>query len=150
MVLCAEHMRASLGDGVTTGFEGTTDHFCFTCHPKWFREFIKRYQRQRPWLDKITKDDIVYISGPMSGMENHNKPAFWMMEEILKQSGCQVLSPAHHQPDMGYAWYMKRDIRMLCDATAMVLLRGWSKSYGAIIESTVAGVIDLTKYEEII
>lgn len=38
----------------------------------------------------------VYISGPMSGMENLNFPAFNGAESVLKSAGYTTLNPATH------------------------------------------------------
>lgn len=96
----------------------------------------------------ITSADIVYISGPMSGLPEYNKPAFFLAEKIISTLiGAQVLNPAH-QPS-GHSWgeYMRRDIDLLSRATAVLALPGWQQSRGARIEINWAIQAGLTIVE---
>ncbi len=81
---------------------------------------------------KITKDDVVYISGPMSGIIKFNIPAFYEAESLIRgKFGCKVLNPAKHEQGLSYDAYLKIDLVMVEVCTVMVLLPGWEKSEGA-------------------
>ncbi len=86
----------------------------------------------------ITPEDIVYISGPMTGIAQANKPAFFAMQRRLEACGCQVLNPAIHPDGLSWAQYMRLDIPMVCQATVVVLLPGHHRSRGATVERLVA------------
>jgi hypothetical protein len=81
---------------------------------------------------------LVYICGPMTGIKEHNIPAFNDAEKSLRALGYKVLNPAIHEaPDSDKAtweWYMRSSIRMVTRADGIALLSGWGKSKGAILE----------------
>ena len=87
---------------------------------------------------------IVYIAGPMSGLPQHNYPAFNRAEEKLAALGYTVLNPVHVDllNDTGkpqaWDWYMRKTIAMLVEADAVALLEGWQKSTGARLEKHIA------------
>lgn len=92
----------------------------------------------------------VYVSGPMSGVENYNFPAFHAASEDLRGMGHTVYSPAEMDeaagvepaadgklPDPGdYAGFLARDIEVIAKERieAIVLLPGWENSGGAKTE----------------
>ncbi len=80
----------------------------------------------------------VYLSGPMSGIEGCNRPAFEAAYAKLKAAGHEVVSP-HEAPSMD-SWedYMRHDLRMLLDCEVIALLPGWMASRGAQLEYRVA------------
>ena len=84
----------------------------------------------------------VYISGPMTGYENNNYPAFFAAEEQLKQAGYDVINPARNTPpDPATAtWesFMRMAIKQVCDADFVARLDGWEFSKGANIEIDLA------------
>lgn len=93
---------------------------------------------------KITHDDIVYISGPMTGMPDCNRTAFDATEQWLVDNiGCGVLNPARWPDGWEYGHYMRRAYIDLCHATAVVLLPGWAGSRGALTEVQAAGILGL-------
>jgi hypothetical protein len=82
-----------------------------------------------------------YISGPITGYPDDNKPAFDRTAEILRASDFAVLNP--HDLDLidkVETWEdnLKRDIRYLVDCDAVLLLPGWDKSKGARLEVSIA------------
>ena len=88
---------------------------------------------------------VLYIAGPMTGMPDHNYPAFDTAAERLRSWGHLVLNPTileQHNPTPGtpqpWDWYMRRALRMLLDAEGVALLPGWASSRGATIERDLA------------
>src|SRR5580658_9414091 len=84
--------------------------------------------RVSPMIANCTKKRIIYISGPMSGIEDHNFPAFNAAAADLRARGYEVLNPAEN--DSGsthHSWefYMKQDIPNVCKSDAVVTLPGW-------------------------
>jgi len=83
----------------------------------------------------------LYLSGPMTGIPAMNFPAFHAIAAQLRSEGYTVLNPA--ETDNGdtskpWAYYIRKDIRMVCDADAIVVLPGWQNSKGARIEVACA------------
>lgn len=92
----------------------------------------------------------VYLSGPMTGYPEHNKPAFHARAWEWRREGWDVFSPAEEPP--GYTEanrpeYLKRDIRALLDCDAIAVLPGWQKSEGARMEVTVAKALRYPIYD---
>jgi len=101
-----------------------------------------------------------YISGPMSGIEEHNFPAFFEAENFLAHGVHEVWSPKTHElvgriefPELVnpaamdepgnvgshlHAWYLRRDIKELLECATIVLIDGWENSKGALVELQVA------------
>lgn len=82
----------------------------------------------------------VYLSGPMTGYPEHNFPAFAAAREELRADGLTVLCPAEAGTVHGWDWaqYLKRDLALLFQAEAVVVLPGWRDSKGAALEVYVA------------
>jgi len=81
----------------------------------------------------------VYIAGPMTGLPEFNFPAFFRVAEIVRQQGHEAINPAEAAPpDMPWAWYMRRALRLLLDADEVWMLPGWEHSPGARMEFHVA------------
>lgn len=96
----------------------------------------------------ITTDATIYLSGPMTGLDDYNRPAFDAAENWLRDRfGCEVLNPARHPDGWAYADYMREAFRDLCDATAVVLLPGWSASRGSVAEVSAASILGLDVVE---
>ena len=88
---------------------------------------------------------MTYLAGPMSGIPEHNYPAFRAAAKALRDKGYRILSPHEETPcpdhdhPMPYAYYIRRDLLALltrCDSIA--LLPGWENSSGAQLEYAVA------------
>ncbi|BBM66336.1 hypothetical protein VA249_29820 [Vibrio alfacsensis] len=76
----------------------------------------------------------VYIAGPMTGLPEVNKPAFFAKEAELKQEGKTVLNPAILPDGMSWEEYMHICIPMVQVADEIYMLRGWESSRGAVWE----------------
>ena len=82
----------------------------------------------------------IYVSGPMTGLPENNFPAFHAATAMLRERGHTVFNPAEvgEIPGMTWEFYMRKDIKMLCEADAIYLLPGWEKSKGAHLELHIA------------
>ena len=82
----------------------------------------------------------IYIAGPMTGIKDMNFPAFHAAAAELRALGHEVVNPAELNPDPGTPWAqcMRVDIAQLVTCDAVVLLPGWEKSKGALIERDLA------------
>lgn len=81
---------------------------------------------------------MIYISGPMSGYEDFNRPAFARAAAALRELGHQVVSPPEVTDSTDWIEAMRADIKALCDCTAIAMLPGWTQSRGAQIELRIA------------
>ena len=83
----------------------------------------------------------LYLSGPMSGYPQENRPTFATAAAWLRQRGHDVVSPAEIVPtDAGATWEdcLRMDIAALITCEAIVLMRGWPQSKGARLELSEA------------
>ena len=82
----------------------------------------------------------VFISGPMTGIEDFNRPAFMDAEEKLKSAGFSVFNPAWLRFDSGFdnAAIMAVDLAALSHCNYIYQLEGWEKSKGASAEWSFA------------
>jgi hypothetical protein len=95
----------------------------------------------------MEQDKIVwYLSGPMTGIEEYNFPAFAKAAKFLRDQGLEVVS-AHEikHEDNGVpgslTWdaYLRGDlIEMLKKCNGIILLPGWENSKGASLEFQLA------------
>jgi len=81
---------------------------------------------------------IVYIAGPMKGLEEHNRPAFIAAEIELNERGYKVLNPAILPEGMDEAKYMPICLQMVAAADVVATLPGWQNSDGAQLETIFA------------
>ena len=88
------------------------------------------------------KDNMkrIYISGPMTGLPEFNFPAFHAAAAKLRERGHAAVNPAEINAETGGDWhyYLKADIKALCDCDALALLPGWQNSKGAHLELHIA------------
>jgi hypothetical protein len=87
---------------------------------------------------------IVYLSGPMTGIEEFNFPAFHSAATDLRAKGFEVISPAEiEHPIQTWEACMRNDIRELMRADKVAVLPGWEKSKGAKIEVQLASALGM-------
>jgi hypothetical protein len=91
------------------------------------------------------KKQLVYLSGPMSGIPDYNFPAFHAYAKHLRDRGFDVFNPAEADEKEGRtaentAWecFLRRDIRALVDCDAIAMIPGWMDSKGATLEHYIA------------
>lgn len=82
----------------------------------------------------------VYLSGPMSGLPDHNFPAFNAEAARLRALGYDVVNPVDINPDPGTPWHecLRHDLAALLTCDTLALLPGWQGSTGAHLEMHVA------------
>lgn len=88
----------------------------------------------------------VYLSGPMTGIDDHNGPAFAAAAERFERDGCRVINPHRlvSVPGMTRKAAIRRDINDILLADEVHMLRGWKRSDGARLERKIALELGLT------
>lgn len=76
---------------------------------------------------------VVYIAGPISGVENYWEP-FEAVEAELTALGFVVLTPTKLPPEIDNGRAMKICLSMIDQADAVYFLQGWNLSIGANLE----------------
>lgn len=86
----------------------------------------------------------LYIAGPMSGYEGHNKMAFQDAEAKLWLMNYDPVNPApYERPDFEWADYLKRDIPLLLQCQGVATLPNWQQSKGATLEVHIAQQLNM-------
>ena len=82
----------------------------------------------------------LYISGPMTGYENFNYPAFHEAKKQLEEKGFEVISPADMPIREDWDWidYILLDIDAVFQVDGVATLLGCGKSQGSRIECAIA------------
>ena len=74
----------------------------------------------------------IYISGPMTGIENLNRDMFDEAESLLRECGENPINPHNFPEQKSYEDYLLLDLEMIAMAAdAIALLPGWESSPGA-------------------
>ena len=92
----------------------------------------------------------IYIAGPMTGLPEHNFPAFHAAAERLGKAGWDVVNPADNfggRTDLPRSAYLRADMAALIQCDAIALLPGWELSVGAALEAAVAAEIGLSFFD---
>lgn len=92
---------------------------------------------------------VVYLSGPMTGLKDFNKPVFFKAAEILRAAGLRVFNPAENGLPSSAPWneHMRADIKALMDCHVIAMLPGWEASEGAGIELRLACDLGMRVYD---
>jgi hypothetical protein len=82
----------------------------------------------------------IYVAGPMSGIKDHNYPAFFAAALALRQRGFVVENPAENPEPQCKSWqgYMRMAVAQVAKVDAVALLPGWESSTGARVEFNLA------------
>ena len=97
-------------------------------------------------IDRITPEDAVFVSGPMSGRVLANRPYLIAATHLLQNRiGCTVLNTPQYDDDTEMSWeeMMILNIGHLKRATAVVMLPQWERSRGARFERDYAAIHSL-------
>ena len=90
--------------------------------------------------------DTYYLSGPMTGLPDYNRPAFNDAAKYLRSQGYKVWNPAE-EFDASYIhprkYYMRKDIEALLHCESIVMLHGWENSAGARLELEIARELEM-------
>ena len=94
----------------------------------------------------------IYVSGPMTGIPNYNRPLFEKVTAELRELGNKVYSPPEDEdPQHQDTWenYLNKDIPLVAWADTFVMLPGWENSKGATLEVGIAALLkkDVFEYE---
>lgn len=98
-----------------------------------------------------------YISGPMRGYPDLNRPAFHAAEHALQEAGWCTINPARLDEARPYTgrpglpearFYAERDLAAILSLRAeksdvVVVLPGWQGSSGAVAEVSLAAWVGL-------
>jgi hypothetical protein len=88
----------------------------------------------------------VYLSGPISGIKDLNRPAFDDEEKHQTFLGNEVVNPLKVGESVTSGkWedYMKKDIIEMLSCDKVFALPGWTKSRGACLEVSIAQALGL-------
>lgn len=81
------------------------------------------------------ENKIFYIAGPITGIEDGNKPMFNQAHLWLASQKAVVLNPSFLPPGLTtHQSYMNICLPMLREADAVLMLPGWHRSVGAKME----------------
>lgn len=82
----------------------------------------------------------LYVAGPMTGLPEFNRPAFFAAAEYLTTAGHDPVNPARHPVVDGWTWadYMRLGLADVLTVEGVAVLPGWLGSRGAWLEVTVA------------
>ena len=83
----------------------------------------------------------IYIAGPMTGMPDHNFPAFHAAARRLQEAGWDVVNPAENfggRTDLPRESYLRADVALMVECDAIAMLSGWQESKGARLEYLLA------------
>lgn len=80
----------------------------------------------------------IYISGPMTGIPDFNRPAFDRAADDMCAAGHEPVLPVQYVEGKTYEEYLSDDIKMLLDCDGIYMLDGWKESKGAKIKHMIA------------
>lgn len=79
----------------------------------------------------------LYLSGPMTGVKDLNKPLFNHYTKLLRKKGYKVINPPEldkDNPQRTWEGCLRRDITELMKCDKIATLARWTKSRGASLE----------------
>ena len=79
----------------------------------------------------------LYLSGPMTGIKDLNRPLFNKLAKALRKRGYKVVNPPEldlSSPQRTWEGCLRRDIVQLMGCDKIATLPGWKKSRGANLE----------------
>lgn len=88
----------------------------------------------------------LYLSGPMTGIKDHNIPAFNKAAGELRRAGYQVVNPPEldlKDPQRTWEGCLRRDIKHEMSCEEIATLPGWKKSRGANLEIYIGKALSM-------
>jgi len=83
--------------------------------------------------------DHIYLSGPMTGIKEFNRPRFNHVAVMLRERGWKIINPAEGHEQKCWRDYLTRDITdMMTKCYALCQLEGCENSKGAQLEYHIA------------
>ena len=93
----------------------------------------------------------VYLSGPMTGLPDYNRPEFNRVAAILRDMGHEVFNPAEAEQPILYRVALASGLMWICEeADGIVSLRGSADSPGARAEIEVAAACEIPRWVQIV
>lgn len=93
----------------------------------------------------------IFISGPITGKQDYNRPAFFEAEHALEQMGHAVWNPVKLHPrrpdDFTATDYLHICYACIDRSDMLVQLDGWQHSEGAMLEAEYARVRNIPVIE---
>lgn len=91
----------------------------------------------------------VYLSGPMTGIQDFNYPAFNTAAAQLRAAGFHVENPAENPEPECKSWqgFMRLAVAQLATCDRVVTLPGWQASRGAKVEVDLALMLEIVVLE---
>lgn len=80
----------------------------------------------------------IYIAGPMTGLPDNNRAAFYLAADNLREQGHMPKHTAWMEDGLSHEEYMKNALQVMLTCDAIYMLKGWLKSIGAQTEHTIA------------
>ena len=123
-------------------------------HPEWQAEQFARASgitvrtvraKEKEMKDKMTPlEFLVFISGPMTGLDDFNRAAFYDAEEKLNNLDFEVINPASLAfiiPEYApHQMFVDTTCALVKHCAAVVRLPGWENSKGAMMELETAAI----------
>lgn len=95
-------------------------------------------------------NQVVYISGPVTGLPDNNEDAFLEAERLLLSLGCKTFNPQHIRKPVDplegedlWRYYMHYCVAALPLCSAVFMLPDWQNSSGAKWEHRIATMLGL-------
>ena len=123
-------------------------------------EAWKSQSKKPPWLRPKRNSTVAYLSGPMTGIEEFNRPAFQKAAQHLRDLGFEVIDPGEGEEydtiekaalavsRQKLQMYLSRDIDLIQEmADVVVLMPGWEDSNGCKLEVAVADAVGVPVFE---
>lgn len=98
----------------------------------------------------------IYLSGPMTGLPDHNAPEFHRLADQIHAMGYSVINPSEINAEvladnplavMSYRTLLPIDIRELAKCDGIALMPGWQKSKGAKFELVAAEIFEMQIFD---
>lgn len=94
----------------------------------------------------VTRLKRIYVSGPMTGLPDHNFPAFHAAAARLRVAGFEVIDPAENfggRTDLPRETYLRADVILVAQCDGIAMLPGWQESRGAKLEYLLARELNM-------